>query len=80
MKYTVEMASCDLIYIPRFMKIGIGIQAILRFRLRNFEGCNTGITDSNSNPLALKVLISKLTDNVSKIWGCSILLEPCITR
>jgi hypothetical protein len=33
------------IYIPSFMKIGTGIQAILRFCLRNMRGYNVGITD-----------------------------------
>jgi hypothetical protein len=42
--YTVEMASCGIIYLPRFMKIGTGIQATLRFSLRNLR-CNVGITD-----------------------------------
>jgi hypothetical protein len=28
-----------------FMKIGTGVQAILRFCLRNLTGCNVGITD-----------------------------------
>jgi hypothetical protein len=32
-------------YIPSFMKIGIGIQAILTFYLRNLRDCNVGITD-----------------------------------
>jgi hypothetical protein len=45
MKYAVGMASCGVIYVPRFMKIGIGVQAILRFCFRNFRGCNVGITD-----------------------------------
>jgi hypothetical protein len=27
------------------MKIGTGVQAILKFRLSNFEGCDVGITD-----------------------------------
>jgi hypothetical protein len=30
MKYTVEMTSDGMIYIPDFMKIGSGIQVILR--------------------------------------------------
>jgi hypothetical protein len=30
MKYIVEMASDGMIYIPSFMKIGSGIQVILR--------------------------------------------------
>jgi hypothetical protein len=45
MEYSVEMASRDMIYIPSFMKIGPGIQVILRFSFRNFRGCNVGITD-----------------------------------
>jgi hypothetical protein len=45
MKCAVEIASCGMIYIPSFMKIGKGIQAILRFCLRNLIGCNVGITD-----------------------------------
>jgi hypothetical protein len=45
MKYTFDMASCGIIYIPSFMKIDAGIQAILRFFLRNLRGCNIGITD-----------------------------------
>jgi hypothetical protein len=32
------------IYVPYFMKIGIGVQAVLRFCLRNLRGCNFGIT------------------------------------
>jgi hypothetical protein len=45
MMYAVEMASCDMIYLPSFMKIGTGVQTILRFCLRNLKGCNVGITD-----------------------------------
>jgi hypothetical protein len=45
MKYTVEMASDGMIYVPCFMKIDKGIQAILRFCLRNSIGCNVGITN-----------------------------------
>jgi hypothetical protein len=47
MMYTIEMASGGMIYIPSFMKIGIGVQAILRFRLRNLRGCNV-ITDGRN--------------------------------
>jgi hypothetical protein len=32
-------------YIPSLMKIDAGVQAILRFSLRNLRGCNVGITD-----------------------------------
>jgi hypothetical protein len=45
LKYAVEMAFCGMIYIPSFMKIGTGVQAILRFCLRRLRGCNVGITD-----------------------------------
>jgi hypothetical protein len=45
MMYTVEMTSCGMIYLSSFMKIGTGVQAILRFCLRNLRGCNVGITD-----------------------------------
>jgi hypothetical protein len=31
--------------ITSFMKIGAGIQAVLKFCLRNLRGCNVGITD-----------------------------------
>jgi hypothetical protein len=44
-KYSVGMVSCGMIYLPSFMKIGTGVQAILRFCLRNFRGCNVGITN-----------------------------------
>jgi hypothetical protein len=45
MKCVVEMASYGMIYIASFMKIGTSVQAILRFSLSNFKGCNVGITD-----------------------------------
>jgi hypothetical protein len=45
MKYTVEMASCGMMYIPSFMKIGIDVQSILRFCLNNLKGCDVGNTD-----------------------------------
>jgi hypothetical protein len=45
MMHVFDMASCGMIYLPSFVKIGTGIQAILRFGLRNSRGCNVGITD-----------------------------------
>jgi hypothetical protein len=45
MKCTVEKGSGGIIYIPSFMKIGPGVQAILRFSLRNLRGNNDGIAD-----------------------------------
>jgi hypothetical protein len=45
MKYAVQMAACDMIYIPSFMKNGGGVQAVLRFCLRNLRHCNDDIAD-----------------------------------
>jgi uncharacterized protein YraI len=45
MKYTVEMTSGGVIYIPSLITIGSGIRVIMRFCLGNFNGCNVGITD-----------------------------------
>jgi uncharacterized protein YraI len=44
MNCAIEMHSCGTIYIPSFMKIGTGVQAILMFCLRNLRGCNVGVT------------------------------------
>jgi hypothetical protein len=33
------------VYVPSFVKMGTGVQAILRFRFRNLRSCNVGITD-----------------------------------
>jgi hypothetical protein len=41
----VEMGSCGMIFVPSFMKIGPGIQEILRVVLSNWKGSNVGITD-----------------------------------
>jgi hypothetical protein len=45
MMYVIEMASCGMIYLSSFMKIGAGVQAILRFYFRNLRVCDVGITD-----------------------------------
>jgi hypothetical protein len=42
MMYAVEMASCDMINLLSFIEIATGVQAILRFCLRNMKGCNVG--------------------------------------
>jgi hypothetical protein len=42
------MGSGGMIYIPSFMKIVMGVQAILWFCLRNLKGCSAGITDWRS--------------------------------
>jgi hypothetical protein len=44
MRYIADVALDDILYIPIFMKIGTGVQVILRFYLRNLKGCNVGIT------------------------------------
>jgi hypothetical protein len=45
MIYTVEIGSGGVIHIQSFTKIGTGVQAILKFCLRNLRGCNVGITE-----------------------------------
>jgi hypothetical protein len=45
MMCAVEMASCGIIYLPSFVKICTGVQAKLRFFLRNLRGCDVDITD-----------------------------------
>jgi hypothetical protein len=45
MMHVVEIASCVMIYLPRFMKTGTGVQAILRFCLSNLNGRNGGIAN-----------------------------------
>jgi uncharacterized protein YraI len=54
MMYAIERASCGMMYVPSFMKIAAGVQAILRFCVRNLKGCNVSITngrDLRSAPL-----------------------------
>jgi hypothetical protein len=43
-KYAFEMGSCSMTYVPSFMMIGIGIQAILEFYFGILKACNVGIT------------------------------------
>jgi hypothetical protein len=45
MMNAAEMAMCGMTYVPSIMKIGEGIQAIIKFRLRNLRGCNVDITE-----------------------------------
>jgi hypothetical protein len=44
MKYAAEIAPCGVMYELSFMKIGTGVQAIVRIVFRNLRGCNVGIT------------------------------------
>jgi hypothetical protein len=43
MKQPAELPFCGMIYLLSFIKIGIGVQAILRFCYRNLRGCNVGV-------------------------------------
>jgi hypothetical protein len=43
--YSAEMATYGMTYLWSFMKIGAGIQAMLRFWLSNLNSCNVGVTD-----------------------------------
>jgi hypothetical protein len=45
MKCAVEIGSGGMINTRTFMKIGTGIQAILKLFIRNLRGCNAGIID-----------------------------------
>jgi hypothetical protein len=46
LKYAAEMGSVGMIYIPSFIKIGLGIRAILKgYYLDNIRSCSVGITD-----------------------------------
>jgi hypothetical protein len=47
MKCAVEMGSGGMINAQTFMKIGAGLQAILRFCPRNMRGCNVITNESN---------------------------------
>jgi hypothetical protein len=44
MKYAADMVSCGMIYVASFMKIDKGVQAVLRFSLRNLRDCHVSIT------------------------------------
>jgi hypothetical protein len=44
-KHAIGLASSGMILISSFMKIGTGIQEILRYCLGNLRGCNVGNTD-----------------------------------
>jgi hypothetical protein len=45
MMHVIEVASCGSIYLPSFMEIATGIQAILRFCLSSLNGCDVGVAD-----------------------------------
>jgi hypothetical protein len=44
MKGTIEMGSSDMICIQSSVKIGTGVQAIIRFCFRNLGECDVDIT------------------------------------
>jgi hypothetical protein len=43
--YGIGMTSYGMIFLPSFMKIGIGVQAVLRYCPSNLKGCNVGIIE-----------------------------------
>jgi hypothetical protein len=43
--YADETASYGMMYLPSFMKIGTGVQAVLKLFLRNLRSCNICIAD-----------------------------------
>jgi hypothetical protein len=45
--HLIMVLSC-MMYVPSFMGIGAGIQAILSFSLRNLRCCNVGITEGRN--------------------------------
>jgi hypothetical protein len=45
MKCTVEMGSSAMIHVPNFMKIGTGIEGILKFYISSLKDYKVGITD-----------------------------------
>jgi hypothetical protein len=47
MKSPVKRGPGDVIYISSFMRIGKGVEGILRFYLSNLKGCNVGITEGS---------------------------------
>jgi hypothetical protein len=46
--YVVETAQYGVIYLPSFIKIDAGIQAIWRFFLSNLNGSNAGTAEGNN--------------------------------
>jgi hypothetical protein len=68
-KCTAEFGSGVMINLPSLMKIGTGVEAILRFSFRTLTDCNIGIThgrDLRCAPLrylhiALYVFLSSMT-------------------
>jgi hypothetical protein len=55
MKYAVRVASCGIIYMPSFMQIGIGVQAILSFEstagiLTKFTVFSFSLAELNRGP------------------------------
>jgi hypothetical protein len=45
MRYAMEMASGNVIYILGFMKFGIGFQVVLRFCHKSLRRFNVDVTD-----------------------------------
>jgi hypothetical protein len=56
MNYAVQMAPWVMLCLPSFMKIGTGVQAVLRFCLRNLIGCNAGNTVEMDSDVTIYIL------------------------
>jgi hypothetical protein len=60
MRYTVDMASGGIIYVPSFMKIGTDVQAIFTFGFSNLKGCNAGITDGRFINYSVEMMLGAM--------------------
>jgi hypothetical protein len=46
MLYAIEMTLSGIIFLPSFVKMGTGVEEMIRFCLsNNLNGCNVGIFD-----------------------------------
>jgi hypothetical protein len=45
MMLVIEMASCGVIYLQSFKKIGTGVEEIVKFCFSSLSGFNVGTTD-----------------------------------
>jgi hypothetical protein len=45
MMHPVYMPSCDMVFLPHFMKLYKCVERILGFYLNNLISCNVGITE-----------------------------------
>jgi hypothetical protein len=71
-KYTIDMASYGMIYIPSFVKIDPWINAILRFLLKNLRWYNVGINEGAINVMCVWDVIRFhdicLQTKINEVW------------